>query len=850
MNKTFFKMGLGMLALAGMVWPSRGAVTGDKTLHGHVPPVVAQLAATGELAATNELHLAIGLQLRNTETLDALLRQVSDPASPTYGQYLSTDEFTRRFAPTEADYQAVLDFAKAQGLTVTATAANRMLIEVQGQAGAVQRAFKVALHTYQHPTENRAFYAPDTEPSVPAALAILDISGLNNYARPHNHLHLRPKTTNPSAAPAATVGSSPGGSYMGNDFRAAYVPGAPQTGAGQNVALVEFDGYLASDIQAYETLAGLPTLNLTNILLNGFSGFPTGTGGEVEVSLDIEMLVALAPGLNEALVYEGNPFVFQPNAVLNQIAVDNSARQITCSWGWGGGPSAATEQIFKEMVLQGQTFYNASGDSDAFLPGEVDNPGYPGNPSSDPYVIQVGATTLSTTGPGGAFMSETVWNWDIEFGPGADGIGSSGGVSSFYAIPWWQTNVNMTANGGSTTFRNIPDVALTGDNVFVIADGGAYYPGTGGTSCAAPLWAAFTALVNQQAASVGRAPVGFINPALYALANGAGYNQLFNDVTTGNNTWSASPNAFFATTNYDLCTGLGSPHGTNLIMALASATGVPLSPSGLIPAPKQPWGASLGVMNGSNPNGLWLLYLEDDAMNGFAGTNMNGWAVNLTTANPVGFPADNQIYVNSTVNGQALGGATNLAMTPGSSWRMVLALTNYGPSVSSNVYVADTLPGAPAVTLVSASTTLGSLTNFGGNLIWKVAGNLPVNAGGALTLNLLVNAAGAYTNSATVSASTLDPNPDDDTITVNATAAVTAPPVLSPVFVRGPGGGFQLSVTNDAGSTVVIQASTNLATASVPSSWVPVYTNVSPFTFTNLDNTSFPNRFYRAVISQ
>jgi uncharacterized repeat protein (TIGR01451 family) len=839
-----------VLALAGLVWPSRGAVTGAKTLHGHVPPVVAQLTKTGDLAATNDLHLAIGLQLRNTEALDALLSQVSDPASPSYGQYLSTDEFTRQFAPTEADYQAVVDFATAQGLTVTATTANRMLLEVHGQADAVQRAFKVALHTYQHPTENRTFYAPDTEPSVPAELAILDISGLNNYTRPHSHLHLRPDAAKTAVAKGRKLGSSPGGSYIGNDFRAAYVPGAPQTGAGQNVALVEFDGYLGSDIQEYETLAGLPTLSLTNILLNGFSGFPTGSGGEVEVSLDIEMLVSMAPGLNEALVYEGNPFNFQPNVVLNQIALDNSARQITCSWGWGGGPSAATEQIFKEMVVQGQTFYNASGDNDAFLPGEVDNPGYAGSPSSDPFVTQVGATTLSTTGPGGAFQSETVWNWDIEFGPGADGIGSSGGISSYYPIPWWQTNVNMAANGGSTTFRNIPDVALTGDNVFVIADGGVYYPGTGGTSCAAPLWAAFTALVNQQAASMGHAAIGFINPALYALAYGPNYTNVFNDVTTGNNTWSASPNAFFATNNYDLCTGLGSPHGTNLIMALASLTGIQLSPSGLIPAPKQPWGATLSVMNGGNPNGLWLLYLQDDSMNGFSGTNMNGWAVNLTTANPIGFPADNQLYVNTAVNGQTFGNATNVAMTPGSSWRMTLALTNYGPSVSSNVYVGDTLPDATAVTLVSASATLGTITNYGGNLVWQVATNLPVNAGGALTLNLLVNTSGSYTNSATVYASTLDPNPDDDTVTVVATAAVTAPPVLSPLFVHGPGGGFQLSVANDPGSTVVIQAATNLSALNLPSAWVPVFTNVSPFTFTNFDSTSFPNRFYRAVISQ
>ena len=81
----------------------------------------------------------------------------------------------------------------------------------------------------------------------------------------------------------------------------------------------------------------------------------------------------------------------------------------------------------------------------------------------------------------------------------------------------------------------------------------------GGTSCAAPLWAAFTALVNQQAAAASQPPVGFLNPALYAIGKGANYTTCFHDITTGNNTWSGSPNLFFAVPGYDLCTGWGTP---------------------------------------------------------------------------------------------------------------------------------------------------------------------------------------------------------------------------------------------------------------------------------------------------
>jgi subtilase family serine protease len=844
MNKTFFKIGLGLLAMAGLVWPSRGAVIGMKTLHGHVPAAVAHLTKTGDVASTNKLHLAIGVELRNQAALDDLVNQVSDPSSPNYQHYLSRDEFVGHFAPTEADYQSVIDFAKSQGLTVVKTSPNRMLVEVEGQASAVQRAFNVSLHNYKHPSENRIFFAPDSEPTVPSTLPIADIGGLNNYSRPHSHLHPAKPLPNSSTAGAGhatngpKLGSGPFGLYMGNDFRTAYAPGAPQTGTGQNVALVQFDGYFPSDIQQYESMNGLPNVTLTNILLNGFSGAPTLKGGEIEVSLDIEMVISMAPGVNQVMLYEGNPDNFFPNVVLNQIAVDNAARQVSCSWGWGGGPNSTSDQIFKEMILQGQTFYDASGDQDAFLPGEVDNPGLPGFPSDDPYITQVGATTLSTAGPSGAFISETVWNYTSL---GEDGIGSSGGVSSFYGIPSWQTNAPIIAAGGSTTFRNFPDVACVGDNVLVIADGGTLF-GEAGTSCAAPLWGGFTALVNQQAAAVGHAPVGFINPTLYALGVSQFYTNVFNDVTTGSNAWSSSPNLFFAKTNYDLCTGLGSMRGTNLISALTSITNISVSIVGLIPAPTQPWGNTLSVMNGANPNGLWFLYYQDDTRNNLSSTNYNGWSLNLTTANPVGQAGDDQLYVNTTINSTAYGNATNVPAVLGASWHTVLAVTNYGPSLSSNVVVTETLPDMPGVTFVSSNTALGTITNFGGIMIWNV-GNLAVNAGGTLTLNLQVNSTGLYTNSAVVNALTVDPNPDDDSIMVIASSAVTTPPLLSPPFATG-GHGFQLTVTNNPGATIVIQASTNLLT------WLPIVTNVSPFTYTNSDSTNYSRRFYRAMVQQ
>ncbi len=526
-------------------------------LHGHVPPAVKSLSPLNRLPGSTHLDLSIGLPLRNQEALTNLLHQIYDPTSPNFRQYLTPKQFTQMFGPTEQDYEAVIAFANSHGLTVSNRHANRMLLEVSGSVADIEKAFQVKMQVYQHPTEHRTFFAPDVEPSVPTGLKVQEIGGLNSYSLPHPKYRHKPS----NLSPVPKVGSGPRGNYIGADFRAAYVPGVSLTGLGQTVALVQFDGYLASDIMAYEAQAGLPNVPLQNVLLNGFNGFPTGNGGEVEVSLDIEMAISMAPGLSRVILYEGDPYNFIPNVVLNRIATDNAARQVSCSWGWGGGPNSTTEQIFLQMAAQGQSFFNASGDSDAFPPGEVDDPSFFGTPSASPNITQVGGTTLSTSGPRGSWTSETVWN-------AGGGVGSSGGISTYYAIPVWQQGIIMTANLGSTSHRNIPDVALTADNVFVIADNGSSYTGVGGTSVAAPLWAGFIALVNQQAASSGSPSVGFINPAIYAIGKGSSYASDFHDITTGNNKWSGSPNLFPAVAGYDLCTGWGTPVGQNLINAL------------------------------------------------------------------------------------------------------------------------------------------------------------------------------------------------------------------------------------------------------------------------------------------
>jgi Pro-kumamolisin, activation domain/Domain of unknown function (DUF5011)/Immunoglobulin domain/Viral BACON domain len=540
-----------------------------KILRGHVPGAIARfnLQPVDHLPATNRLNLAIGLPLRNQDALDKLLQQIYDPASPNFHHYLTQEEFTENFGPTEMDYQRVIDFANASGLTVTRTYSNRVVLDVSGPVANIEQAFRVNLNFYRHPAKNRTFFAPDAEPSVDADVPILDVSGLNNFAPPHPNL--QPKPLNQSATVTPKSGSGPGGDYWGNDFRNAYAPGVSMTGSGQIVGLVEFDGYYSNDIASYESQSGLPVVPLQNSLLDGVSGSPgfSGIGNAVlEVSLDIEVAIAMAPGLSKVIVYEGSA----PNDILSQMAGDNQAKQLSTSWSWDTTTNATTDHLFQQFAAQGQSFFDASGDSDAYPIGTAT-----GEPNDNPFITIVGGTTLMTSD--GAWFSETTWN---EGGSqGANYVGSSGGVSTFYKIPSWQTNAGAAAAGGSATMRNIPDVALTADSVWVIY-GNSQIAAVGGTSVAAPLWAGFTALVNQQAVTAGRPTVGFINPAIYAIAAGANYAADFHDITTGNNFNSSSPANFSAVPGFDLCTGLGTPAGQNLINDLAGSP----DPLGITPA--------------------------------------------------------------------------------------------------------------------------------------------------------------------------------------------------------------------------------------------------------------------------
>ncbi len=544
--------------------PARAAE--PRVLHNRVHAAVAKLTPLGRLPATNRLNLVIGVSVRNQAQLDNLVKGIYDPASANFHRYLTHEQFTAQFGPIQADYQAVTNFARSNNLQVIRTYDDRSMVDVAAAVSDIEKAFHVTLRTYQHPTENRQFYAPDVEPSVDPSLPILDVSGLDNYVLPHPMLRIIPDT---GSSGGAAGGTGPGGNYRGYDFRHAYASNVTLTGSGQYVGLVEEEGYYLSDITSYESQSGLPNVPLQNIYMDGFTSTPnqTDTNGVAECSLDIEMVISMAPGLARVYAFEGNV----SDHILGAMVTNTQIKQFSTSWGMN--QDATAETLLQTMQAQGQSFFSASGDGLAYVYFPIPWP------SDDPNLVSVGGTTLTMNGSGASYASDAVWNTGYQgaknfwFANGKSGYwGSGGGVSTSYSIPLWQQSVNMSAIGGSTSFRNIPDVALTANNVWVTYESGLSNSFIG-TSCASPLWAGFTALVNQQAASLGLPSVGFLNPALYAIAQSPLYNSAFHDVTNGNNFWPQSPTQYSATTGYDLCTGWGTPDGQAMINALTGFAG-------------------------------------------------------------------------------------------------------------------------------------------------------------------------------------------------------------------------------------------------------------------------------------
>ncbi|MFZ0631880.1 MAG: protease pro-enzyme activation domain-containing protein [Acidobacteriaceae bacterium] len=517
-----------------------------------------QAKIVGQLPASQTLRLTLTLSLRNEAELDSLLGDLYNPSSPEYHHFLTVAQFTAEFGPTQEDYNTVLAFAQEHGLTIVGTSPNRLNLDVTGTVAQIDQAFHLTMRTYQHPTENRTFFAPDREPSVDLPFQLWHIYGLDNYSIPHP----AGLTHNPdrnAVQSGATVGSGPSASFLGSDMRAAYYGNGSLNGAGQSLGLLEYYGTDLADVTAYYN--NVHQTNNVPITLLSTDGTSTScvdsrSGGDcddTEQTLDITQAAGMAPGLSSLIVYVGS----SDAAIFNAMATHNPLNaQLSSSWTWTPADPSTDDPFFKEFAAQGQNLFQAAGDSSKWTTSGTASETYP---ADDPYITCVGGTDLTTSSAAGPWASETAWS------------DSGGGISPHdYAIPSWQTATAASCSSCSKSYRNGPDVSANANFTFyVCADQTTCTANDyGGTSFAAPMWAGFLALVNQQSVANGGTPLGFINPALYTLGEGSSYDTDFHDITSGSNGYSA-------TTGYDLVTGWGSPTASLISALLGSSSTQP-----------------------------------------------------------------------------------------------------------------------------------------------------------------------------------------------------------------------------------------------------------------------------------
>ena len=593
--------------------PSVGAGT---VRIGQAPTAPPGAMVVGRASAATRVAVEVALAVPHPGALARFVAAVSTPGSPTYHHFLAKGQFGPRFGPSSATVVTVRSWLERTGLEVGATSPDRLTVAASGTVAQVEHAFGVA-ESEVRLTSGRVALLASAAPAVPAGLspAVAGVVGLTTTAQPRPALvpgpaaagsagagaadgAPRPALAAPSSCPAAagaaqlTGADTPAGFAQAYNLDSLFAQG--RVGKGVTIGLEEFEPYDPSDVAAYETCFGL-SVPVTDVPVDGG---PAGLSQSGEAALDIEDAAGLAPGAS-IVVYSAPDSPAGSLDDLQAMVDDDQASVLSTSWGvcdpqLAGGAAAAENFLLEQAAAQGQTFVAAAGDSGAegcygqlpplLADGSV-NPQATtlavDDPADQPLVLGVGGTSLpSPSDPGG----QTAWN-------NVDGAGG-GGVSEDFTMPTWQRGPGVVSSLSSGSpcrvpagqyCREVPDVSAAADPS--IGSYLVYFTGVtptkpwkavGGTSAAAPLWAALVADADQGCA----ASVGFVNPALYAAAAGPSASATFTDVTSGNNdpmalTGTSTGGRYPATTGYDMATGLGTPIGPGIAAALQPSGGCP-----------------------------------------------------------------------------------------------------------------------------------------------------------------------------------------------------------------------------------------------------------------------------------
>jgi subtilase family serine protease len=595
------------------------------TLQGSLHPLAQAQYDSGRVPADTRLigiSIVFNRSAAQQADLESLIAAQQNPGSPLYHQWLNPDQFAARFGMAQSDVNKVQTWLQQQGFSVDSVARSRNLIRFSGSAGQVEQAFQTQMHFYT--IGGVKHFAPSTALSLPSALApvVIAVRNLDDF-RPKPMIE---KSRKSQANPAFTSSVSGSVFFAPGDIELAYgintLISAGDTGAGQTIAIMGQSSIVATDIENFETAAGLPVKDPNQILVPGTGAAQAYAGDEGESDLDIEWSGAIAPGADIFFVYAGST---SNGGVYDSIqyAIDEKIGNIisvsygTCEPSLSAGQASALDLVLAQAVAQGQTVLAASGDAGSSACYQSPTTTSPplatqeelavSYPASSQYVTGVGGTEITTADDTSGspyweakgssdeitsllqYIPEVAWNDDAAaVAAGATTLSATGGgVSTLYTTkPSWQTGVPGIPADGK---RDVPDVAFYASPdlpgyLFCTSDTSDWNTSqqascnsgfrdsatqdltlAGGTSFATPVFAGMVAVLNQaKGYTEGQ---GLINPTLYTLAsNSVTYAAAFHDVATGNNECPSSLGSTYCSTASEgsYATGAGYDEVTGL----------------------------------------------------------------------------------------------------------------------------------------------------------------------------------------------------------------------------------------------------------------------------------------------
>ncbi|MBS1821152.1 MAG: Ig-like domain repeat protein [Acidobacteria bacterium] len=579
-----------------------------------VSPRVRLATDLGAASADTELaSVTIYFSLTDAQQSDLtqLLADQQNPSSAQYHKWLTPQQYGARFGISTADMDKVKGWLQGKGLTITSVSPSMNYVTVSGSVGQAESAFKTQIHAFSENGEKHI--ANVSDPELPAAIAkiVAGVRGLNDF-KLRGHAVVRPMITSPVT----------GNHYLApGDFFTIYdvAPLLSQSinGSGISIAVVGRTDISLTDVATFRSLSGLPTNPPQIVQATGYRAGTRSSGDLLESTLDVEWSGAVAPNATIKFVTVGNSSTTDVDDALTYAVSNNVAPIISISYGnceslWGQASINTLNLTLQQANAQGITVVAASGDSGAT---DCDSGGLASQglavdfPSSSPFVTGAGGTMFSGdvgnasqywnssnasngsntyAGSAKSYIPESPWNeTGSTTGLTAGGAGG-GGASAFFPKPSWQTGIGVPNDAS----RDTPDISLTAAashvpyivcaqsscvNGYTNASG--VYNVVGGTSAAAPSFAGMLALLEQK---LGKGGLGNINPTLYGILNSTYYNNVFHDITQGNNSVpciQGTPNCaqglpigFTAAQGYDQATGLGSLDATALLQYWSQVT--------------------------------------------------------------------------------------------------------------------------------------------------------------------------------------------------------------------------------------------------------------------------------------